>query len=404
MRLTTLKQLKNVRGKRVLLRLDLNVPLHNGKIATGGDERIKAAVPTLIHLLDAGARVVVVSHLGRPRGRDESLSLAPVAKRLAALLDRKVTLVADALDDDAKVDAKIAKLKEGEALMLENIRFYKGEEGDGRFLSRRLASLADVFVNDAFGVLHRSGASVSGVAVLLPSYAGLIVEKEVANLSRVLEKPKKPFVVMLGGAKVSEKIKTIERMVKIADKVLIGGAMANAFIKAAGHSIGRSEASPTDVRLARALSRRRNIVLPTDVLVAKRLDDHANPQVRPLDQVRKDEYVVDAGTETVRTWARHIKSAKTLVWNGPLGLFEVRKFSHGSVALGRVIAARSSGKAFGVVGGGETVQCLNLTGMAEFVDHVSTGGGAMLAFLAGEELPGLLPLENRGRITKKKKR
>lgn len=403
MKLLTLKDTKNLRGKRVLLRLDLNVPLLNGKIAPGGDARIQAALPTVRKLLKSGARVILVSHLGRPHGRDSELTLAPIAKRLGKLLDRKVPLVTEDLAD-AKVDSKVAKLGDGDLLMIENIRFYKGEEKDSPFLARRLASLAGLFVNDAFGDCHRAHASVSGVAKLLPSYAGLLVEKEVAALTRVSEKSKKPFIVMLGGAKVADKIKLIERMLKVADKVLIGGAMANAFFKALGYRIGRSAVSSSDVRLARRLLKKPNLLLPSDVLVSDRLDDRSNPHVRAVDDVGKDHYIVDAGTETIRTWAAHLKRAKTLVWNGPIGLFEIHKFSHGSVALGRVIAARSSGHAFGVVGGGETVQCLNLTGMSEFVDHVSTGGGAMLAFLAGELMPGLLPLQSGGRIAKKKTR
>lgn len=402
MRLSTLKQLKKLRGKRVLLRLDLNVPLSDGKIAHGGDERIKATMPTLTHLLDAGARVVIVAHLGRPHGKEHGLSLAPVAKRLATLFGRPIEFVADGIDDDAKVDKKISKLDDGAALMLENIRFYKGETANGAFLSRRLASFADVLVNDAFGDAHREHASVSGVAKLLPAYAGLLVEREVENLSRVTEKTKHPCVAMLGGAKVSEKIHAIDRLVKSADHVLIGGSMANAFFRAKGLGVGRSHVAPADISLAKTLLRKKNIMLPTDVLVATRLDDHANPQVRAVGDIRKDEYVVDVGTDTVRAWAGVIKKAKMLIWNGPLGLFEVRKFSHGSVALGRVIAARSSGKAFGVVGGGETVQCLMLTGMAEYVDHVSTGGGAMLSFIADAKMPGLLPLVDKARSKKKK--
>lgn len=393
MKLATLSRFKKLKGKRVLLRVDFNVPLGpKGKIGPEEDARIRACLPTIEHLLKAGARVIAVSHLGRPEGRDLKHSLEPVAKHLAKLVDTRVRFVPDSIEDDEKVERKLALLKDGEIALLENIRFYAGEEKNSVFLARRLASFADFFVNDAFAVAHRSHASNVGVAKLLPSAAGLLVEQEVKHLSHVLGKPKRPFVVLMGGAKISSKLPTLEKLLKVADKVLVGGGMANNFFKAKGMKVGESLVSPADVKLAKRLMSKRNLALPLDVLVATRLDDHANPQVRKPGYIAKGEHVVDVGTETVRQWAGILKGAKTIVWNGPIGLFEVKKFSHGSVALGRVIAARSSGKAFGVVGGGETVQCLERTGMAEFVDHVSTGGGAMLDFLAGKELPGLAPL------------
>jgi phosphoglycerate kinase len=393
MKLATLSRFKKLKGKRVLLRVDFNVPLGpKGKIGTEEDARIRACLPTIEHLLKAGARVIAVSHLGRPEGREKKFSLEPVAKHLAKLVDARVRFVPDSIEDDEKVERKLALLKDGEIALLENIRFYEGEEKNSVFLARRLASFAELFVNDAFAVAHRAHASTVGVAKLLPSVAGLLVEQEVKHLSHVLDKPKRPFVVLMGGAKISSKLPTLEKLLKVADKVLVGGGMANNFFKAKGLKTGDSLVSATDVKLAKRLLSKRNLLLPLDVLVTTRLDEHANPQVRLPGDIGKGEHVVDVGTETVRAWAGHLKEAKTIVWNGPIGLFEIKKFSHGSVALGRVVAARSSGKAFGVVGGGETVQCLERTGMAEFVDHVSTGGGAMLDFLAGKELPGLAPL------------
>ncbi len=393
MKLATLAKFKNLKGKRVLLRVDFNVPLGpKGKIGPEEDARIRACLPTIERLLKAGARVIAVSHLGRPEGREAKYSLEPVAKHLAKLVDARVRFVPDSIEDDEKVERKLALLKDGEIALLENIRFYSGEEKNSVFLARRLASFADIFVNDAFAVAHRAHASNVGVAKFLPSVAGLLVEQEVRHLSHVLEKPKRPFVVLMGGAKIASKLPTLEKLLKVADRVLVGGGMANNFFKAKGMKVGDSLVSPADVRLAKRLLGKRNLVLPLDVLVATRLDEGANPQVRKPGEIEKGEHVVDVGTETVRHWASILKAARTIVWNGPIGLFEVKKFSHGSVALGRVIAARSSGKAFGVVGGGETVQCLERTGMAEFVDHVSTGGGAMLDFLAGKKLPGLVPL------------
>jgi phosphoglycerate kinase len=390
MKLATLSRIKNLQGKRVLLRVDFNVPIDaRGRIGADADARIRAALATIEVLRKGKAKTIVVSHLGRPEGREMKYTLAPVAKHLAKLIDSRVLFVGDDIEDDSKVERHLARLKDGEVAVLENIRFYKGEEKNNVFLARRLASFADLFVDDAFAVAHRAHASNVGVTKFLPSYAGVLMEREVKHLSHVLEKPKRPFVVLMGGAKVSSKLPTIEKLQKIADLLLIGGGMANAFFRAKGLKVGKSDVSPADVKLAKRFLSKKNIRIPEDVLVATRLDDKANPQVRLPKDVRPDEQIVDAGTETVRKWAGIIKNAKTIVWNGPIGLFEVKKFSHGSVALGRVIAARSSGKAFGVVGGGETVQCLERTGMAEFVDHVSTGGGAMLEFLAGKKLPGV---------------
>ncbi len=386
----TLSQLKTSKGMRILVRVDFNVPVGaKGKIDKDGDERIKAALPTIIRLRKAGAKLILVSHLGRPDGRQKKYSLAPVAKHLGYLLGAAVSFIDDRIDDDEKVEKKLAALRNGGVAMLENIRFYKGEEQNSVFLARRLASLADVFVDDAFAVAHRSHASNVGVAKLLPSYAGLLFEKEVENLGAVLGKPKRPFAVLLGGAKISTKLPTLKHLLEIADAVFVGGGLANTFFRARGYSTGKSLVSPADVRLAKSLLKKKKLSLPVDLLVADNLTERADVRVCAPDDVKRNEYVVDVGPRTVLSWALELKKAKTIVWNGPVGLFEVKKFSHGSVSLGRVIAARSSGKSYGVVGGGETVQCLERTGMAEYVDHVSTGGGAMLDFLAGKPLPAL---------------
>jgi phosphoglycerate kinase len=395
MKLVTLSQFKKPKGRRVLVRVDFNVPLGpKGEIGPEEDARIKASLPTILKLRKAGAKVILVSHLGRPDGREKEFSLAPVAAHLARLLGSKVGFIPDNLEDDHLVDRKIAAMKDGDVTLLENIRFYKGEDSNSAFLARRLASFADAFVDDAFAVAHREAASNVGVAKFLPSYAGLLLETEVKHLSKLLGKPKRPFVVLMGGAKISSKLPTLKKLLSVADTVLVGGGMANNFFKAMGHGMGKSLVAPEDVKLAKGLLARngKKLVLPADLLCAKRLDDQAEPRYCRPEDVAKDEHVVDLGAETIREWAAIIKKAKTIVWNGPVGLFEVKKFSHGSVSLGRVVAARSTGKAFGVVGGGETVQCLLRTGMAEYVDHVSTGGGAMLEFLAGKTLPGIRPL------------
>jgi 3-phosphoglycerate kinase len=393
MQLPTLKQFKSLKGKRVLLRVDLNVPMtKDGKIAPEDEQRIREVLPTVGRLSKGGAKVILLSHFGRPEGWDKRLSLAYVAKRLSALLGKKALFVTDSLEDDDAVEKKLASMGNGDVAMLENIRFYKGEEKNGVFFARRLARLGDLYVNDAFAVSHRDAASTVGLARLLPSAAGLLMEKEVANLSKLFGEPGRPFVVLMGGAKVSSKLPTLTYLLKIADAVLIGGGMANAFFRAKGHDVGRSEVSREDVVLAKKLLTNKKLVLPSDVLVTTSLAGKADVRVSSPDGIRKGEYVVDIGTQTMRDYAYTLKQAQTIVWNGPVGLFEIKKFSYGSTILGRVIAARSTGRAYGVVGGGETVACLALTGMAEYVDHVSTGGGAMLDFLAGKTLPGLKAL------------
>ncbi len=396
MSLNTLVGQKKLRGKRVLLRVDFNVPIDaGGRIGADADSRIKAGLPTIKRLRTAGARTIIVAHLGRPEGREKKFSLAPVAKHLAKLLGKKVLFIAESIEDDSGVEKKLAAMRDGEVAMLENIRFYKGEEKNSVFLARRLASFADLFVDDAFAVAHRAHASNVGVAALLPAVAGLQMEKEIVHLGRVLEKPQRPFVVLMGGAKVSSKIATIERLQKIADTMLIGGGLANAFFQAKGFGTGKSSVASADIKIAKRLLTKKNIHIPEDVLVTTMLNEHAHPVVRKLGEVRSDEFIVDAGAATVRAWVRIIEKAKTIVWNGPVGFFEIAKFSHGSFAFARAVAKRAAGeKAFGVVGGGETVQCLEQTGMANLVDHVSTGGGAMLEFLAGKKLPGVEVLRN----------
>lgn len=387
----TITSLGPAKGARALVRADFNVPMKGGRIRKDGDTRIREALPTIRHLRKLGMKVVLLAHLGRPKGRDGSLSLKPVAARLGALLRTKVTFVPHAIDDGDKVESAIARAKSG-VVLLENIRFYPGEEKNDRFFSRRLASLGDIFVNDAFGVAHRAHASNVGITQHLPSYAGSLVEHEMLNLDRLLHRPKRPYVVLLGGAKLSGKLPTLTRLLKTADSVLVGGGMANAFIRAKGHSIGRSFVAPEDLRKARALVKNRKIVIPVDVVVTDRLDAKGYAKVVRIDGVRSDEYVVDIGPETIRKFSGRIKEARTIAWNGPVGLYEIDKFSHGSVILARVVASRSSGSAFGVVGGGDTIPCLERTGMADYVDHISTGGGAMLDLLAGKTLPGIEPL------------
>ena len=393
MSLKTLKMQKNLRGKRVLLRVDFNVPIARGKVKGDADARILAALPTIDFLRKSGAKTIIVAHLGRPEGREKKFSLAPVANYLAKGLGENVLFVKENLEQVGKVERALSPLKDGGIAMLENIRFYKGEKMNDAGFARRLASLGDLYVDDAFADAHRDHASITSIAAFLPSVAGFLMETEVTQLSKLLQRPKRPFVVLLGGAKVADKLPVIEHMQKLASTVLVGGGMANAFLRAKGFQTGRSTVTAAEVKIAKRFLKKKNVLIPIDVLTAKRLDDRAQPIVRKPKEVRRDEFIIDVGVETIRAWSTILKKAKTIVWNGPVGLFEVKKFSHGSLALGRVIAARSSGEAFGVVGGGETVQCLERTGMAQFVDHVSSGGGAMLEFLAGETLPGVKVLK-----------
>jgi phosphoglycerate kinase len=393
MKLATISSLRNLRGRRVLLRVDFNIPIGpGGHIGPAEDIKLRASLPTIQHLLKGGAKVIAVSHLGRPKGCDEKFSLKPVAAHLGKLLGQKVLFVDKCLEDGNAVEKRLAKMADGQLALLENIRFYDQEEENDPEFAARLASLADVFVNDAFAAAHRAHASTAGVTKYLKSYAGLLLENEIKNLDRLLKQPKKPFYVLMGGAKISSKMPTLEKMLRVASKVFIGGGMANNFFKAQGCEVGRSLVSPEDVKLAKKLLKNKKLVVPKDVLAATSLKDSANVRVCLPSEVKKTEYIVDIGTRTMREFALELKQAQTLVWNGPVGLFEVKKFSHGSVILGRVIAARSKGRAFGVVGGGETIACLEKTGMSEFVDHVSTGGGAMLDYLSGKVLPGIKPL------------
>jgi 3-phosphoglycerate kinase len=418
MKLRTLSQIRKLKGKRVLLRVDFNVRVGSrGEIGKDDDDRIRASIPTIRHLVDHGARVIIVSHLGRPKAKERSLSLLPAAKLLEEHVHVPIRFVAESLDDGDAVEKHLVSLKDGDIAMLENIRFYKGEEKNSVFLARRLASFADLFVDDAFSVAHRAHASNVGVTALLPSYAGFLMQQEVTQLGKVLARPKKPFIVLVGGVKIETKLPVIRNLLPLADAILVGGGMANNFFKAKGKRIGASIYSRKDVALAKSLMSNRKIKLPIDVLVADAIEEGAKVRVTTPDDIRAKDRVVDIGPETMRAYAKLLKSAKTIVWNGPMGVHEIRRFANGSLILARVIAARSSGRAFGVVGGGDTLPVIAKTGMGEFIDHISTGGGAMLDFLGGKPMPGIEPLidgtarkrapagkKPKGKAVKKKKR
>ncbi|MBB6096702.1 phosphoglycerate kinase [Deinobacterium chartae] len=380
-----------LQGKRVLVRVDYNVPLADGQVQD--DTRISASLPTLQRLLAAGASVILMSHLGRPKsGPEDKYRLAPVAGRLEALLGRPVRYVSS-LPGSPETAQALEGLAPGEVALLENVRFEPGETKNDPELSRRLAALGDAFVLDAFGSAHRAHASVSGVAALLPHAGGLLMEKEVKALGRLLENPEQPYVVIIGGAKVSDKIKVIENLLPRVSKMLIGGGMAYTFIKAKGGSIGQSIHEDDQLDLARRLlsSFGGKIELPVDVIAADRFDPEANTQVLPADAIPDDWQGLDIGPATRERYAAALEGAKTVFWNGPMGVFEFEKFAGGTNAVAAALA-RLEG-AYTVVGGGDSVSAINRSGQAERVSHISTGGGASLELLEGQQLPGVEALK-----------
>ncbi len=384
--------LNHLNGKRVLVRVDLNIPQ---KTLVGEGWKLERIVPTIKYLQTKRARVILMSHLGRPDGkRVPALSLAPIARRLGILIGSPVMFVSDCVGP--RVESAIQKLKPGGVLLLQNLRFYKGEEGNDASFAKKLAAFGDYYVNDAFAASHRAHASIVGVPRILPHAAGLLLEGEVKALSYLMKNPKRPFVVVLGGAKIGSKIGVIQHLLRKADQILIGTAMSNTFLYVKGCDLGGSLMDRDLVREVKKLLKEKKIVLPVDVVVGSRArPESSRPRVVSVDSrviCTKPESILDIGPQTIGLFAKYVKDAKTIVWNGPVGLFEVLKFSHGTLALGRLIASRSSGKAFGVVGGGETVAALEQTGMARYVDWISTGGGAMLEFLEGKVLPGIKAL------------
>lgn len=376
-------------GKRALVRVDFNVPLDGTTITD--DTRIRAAIPTIRYLLDAGAKVILMSHLGRPKGeRNAKFSLQPVAIHLIQLLkNTSVHFAFDCVGADAQ--AAVGKLQPGEVILLENLRFYKEEERNDRVFAQRLAQHGDVFVNDAFGTAHRAHASTSGVTEFLPAVAGFLMEKEIEVMGKALSHPARPFVAVIGGAKVSDKIAVLENLLPKVDSLLIGGGMANTFLAARGYDMGKSlvevDAKATAAQLiGQASELGRTIYLPTDLVVADKFAADSVYAVKPVSQVPPEKMALDIGPETVLQYQEVLRAAKTVLWNGPMGVFEMPAFAKGTFGIAEAMADVDG---MTIVGGGDSVAAVEQAGLGEKMTHVSTGGGASLEFLEGKQLPGV---------------
>jgi len=391
----------DVKGKRVLVRSDLNVPMKDGRVED--DERIARTAPTIRELAEKGARVIVLSHFGRPKGkRVAEMSLKPVAPVLAKAVGRPVAFADDCIGEAAS--AAVAKLKDGDVLLLENTRFHKGEEDNDRAFTKEVAALGDIFVNDAFSAAHRAHATTTGLAYLLPSAAGRAMQSELEHLHKALDDPKRPLMAVVGGAKVSSKIALLENLVKKVETLVIAGAMANTFLAAEGVAVGKSLYEPDHVETARRVIKLSTesgaaIILPIDVVVAKELKAGAAHRTAMRDDVKADEMILDVGPKTIAEFGNRLQATSTLVWNGPFGAFETPPFGEGTAAAAKLVAERTKqGYLLSVAGGGDTVSALNHAGVADDFSYVSTAGGAFLEWLEGQELPGVEALAASARV------
>jgi phosphoglycerate kinase len=381
----------DLKGKRVLMRVDFNVPMEGGKVTD--DKRIKASLPTIQYVLDQGASLILMSHLGRPKGGpDPEFSLKAAAEVLAGLLGRPVQMAPDCVGPE--VEKMVKALKPGQVLMLENTRFHAGEEKNDLELAKQMASLAEVYVNDAFGSAHRAHSSTEGVARFLPAVSGFLMEQELEYLGRATSNPERPYIAILGGAKISDKIVVVENLLSKCDKLIIGGGMANTFLAAKGYAMQDSLVESASVETAKAVMAKAGgkLLLPVDAVVADKFEAGANSKVVDVDKIPAGWRVMDIGPKSISLFKDALKGAKLIVWNGPMGVFEMPKFAEGTFAIAKLLA--ESG-ATTVIGGGDSASAVKKAGVAKQMTHVSTGGGASLEFLEGKELPGVAALQNK---------
>lgn len=385
----------DIKGKKVLVRVDFNVPMNEGKEITD-DTRIRAAIPTIKYLIDAGAKVILASHFGRPKGEfNEKYSMAPIGIRLGQLLNQEVTQASDSIGPE--VINQVNSLQDGHVLLLENVRFYKEEEKNDDNYAKDLANLADIYVNDAFGTAHRAHASTAGVAKYLPAVAGFLMEKEISIMGKAIKRPERPFVAIIGGAKVSDKIAVIENLLNIVDSLIIGGGMANTFLKAQGNNLGQSKVEEDKLDLAKDLLRKAqekgvDFLLPKDVVIADKFAEDAANKVVRVNEIPDGWMALDIGPESTKVFADIIQGAKTVIWNGPMGVFEMDAFAKGTEG---VAIALAESNAISIVGGGDSVAAVEKVGVADKMTHISTGGGASLEFLEGKALPGVVALNDK---------
>ncbi|NWF77611.1 MAG: phosphoglycerate kinase [Chloroflexi bacterium] len=379
-----------VKGKRVLLRVDFNVPLDINTGAISDDSRIRASLPTIKYLVDHEAKVIICSHLGRPGGKVvETLRMAPIAERLSQLMGLPISTASDCIGQ--KVESQVRTLREGDILVLENLRFHPEEEANDPSFARKLAKLADIYVNDAFGTAHRAHASTVGVAKHLPAVAGFLMKKELEVMERLLHNPERPSACLIGGAKVSDKIELLQNMLRKVDKLLVGGSMAATFFKTQGYEVGHSLIEDDKLGLAKKLLQEAKMwkvpfLLPIDAVVAEEIIAGASTRVMPISNIPSGSHIVDIGPQSVELFCNELKKCRTIMWNGPMGIYEIPQFAHGTKAIARFLSTLN---ATTVIGGGSSAEIVQEMGLADKMTHVSTGGGASLRFLEGAKLPGV---------------
>ncbi|NLY78840.1 MAG: phosphoglycerate kinase [Lysinibacillus sp.] len=384
----------DVHGKRVFVRVDFNVPMEDGKVAD--DTRIRAAIPTIEQLTSKGAKVILASHLGRPKGEvKEEMRLTAVGERLSELINKPVKKLDESVG--AIVESTVNKMNNGDIVLLENVRFHKGEEKNDEELAKNFARLADIYVNDAFGTAHRAHASTEGIAKFIPAVSGLLMEKELEVLGKALSNPERPFTAIIGGAKVKDKIGVIENLLDKVDNLIIGGGLSFTFVKAQGYEIGKSLLEEDKIELARrfiekAKEKGVNLYMPVDAVVAKEFSPDAEAEVVDIDQIPEDRMGLDIGPKTAEKYAEVIKDSKLIIWNGPMGVFEMDKFAEGTK---KVAEAMAETKGYTIIGGGDSAAAVEKFGVANKMDHISTGGGASLELMEGRNLPGIVALNDK---------